>query len=53
MIGSGNEESAKGAAHDESAKGSSVYEEVKDPSQESSSASIADNNAKAMTDLMC
>jgi hypothetical protein len=36
----------------ESTNGSSTNEGVKDPSQESSSASIADKNAKAMTDLM-
>jgi hypothetical protein len=66
--GAGNEESAKGAANNESNKGSGnddiahnaapageefiTNEGVKDHSQESSSTSIADKNAKEMTDLM-
>jgi hypothetical protein len=66
--GAGNDESAKGAVNEESAKGSgnnniahgaaptreepNTNEGVEDHSQESSSASIADKNAKAMTDLI-
>jgi hypothetical protein len=57
--GAGNEESAKGAANNEIDKGTAPDREEpitnksdKDHSQESSSVSIADKNAKAMTDLM-
>jgi hypothetical protein len=66
--GAGNEESAKGATNNESDKGSGnndiahdsapakeepiTNEGVEDLSQERSSISTADKNAKAMTDLM-
>ncbi len=51
--GSGKEESDKGSGKEESTNGFSTNEGVKDPStQESSDASIADKNAKGMTDLM-
>jgi hypothetical protein len=66
--GAFSDESAKGANNNESNEGSGnkdnahnaapateepiTNEGVKDSSQESSSASIADNNARAMTDLM-
>jgi hypothetical protein len=65
--GAANDESAKGAGNNESAKCAGkdiahdaaltreepiINEGVKDPSQKSSSASITDKNAKAMTDLM-
>ncbi len=51
--GSGKEEGANGSSNKESTNGSSTTEGVKDPStQASNDASVADKNAKAMTDLM-
>jgi hypothetical protein len=51
--GSGEEESTKGSGNEENTNDPSTNEGDNDPStQESNNASIADKNAKAMTDLM-